>query len=306
MTVRRIFHVQLGRDGGTERFFVTLAQAFAERGVEQGFAIRPGRGWRHEIERLGEIHEGTYLRRTPGSLLALWRMQRAMRAFAPDVAMAWRAPAARLIPDLRDTVKIVRLGDYPRHVRHFRHLDAVVCNNPSIARHTEGLGWNGAMPIISNFARPVTPVPVTRAEMDTPPGAFVIGSAGSLVHRKAYDTLLRAVAGLPDAWLWLAGDGEDRTALEALAARLGIAGRVRFAGWMAEPMNLIAGRGRLRHALAPGTAGQRPDRSLALRHSKRRDPDRRAQLVRHRWQGRASGPDRRTNRHGRRDRAAAR
>ena len=113
MTVRRIFHVQLGRDGGTERFFVTLAQAFAERGIEQGFAIRPGRGWRHEIERLGEVHEGTYLRRTPGSLLALWRMRRAMRRFAPDVAMAWRAPAARLIPDLRDTVKIVRLGDYP-------------------------------------------------------------------------------------------------------------------------------------------------------------------------------------------------
>jgi len=241
MTVRRIFHVQLGRDGGTERFFVTLAQAFAERGIEQGFAIRPGRGWRQEIERLGEIHEGTYLRRTPGSLLALWRMRRAMRGFAPDVAMAWRAPAARLIPDLRDTVKIVRLGDYPRHVRHFRHLDAVVCNNPSIARHTEGLGWTGAMPVISNFARPVKPVPVTRAEMDTPPGAFVIGSAGSLVHRKAYDTLLRAVAGLPDAWLWLAGDGEDRTALEALAARLGIADRVRFAGWLAEPMNLIAG-----------------------------------------------------------------
>jgi glycosyltransferase involved in cell wall biosynthesis len=241
MTIRRIFHVQMGREGGTERFFVTLAQAFAERGIEQAFAIRPGRAWRQEIEGLGEIHEGTFMRRTPGSMLALRRMRQAMRDFRPDVAMAWRAPAARLIPDLRDTVKVVRLGDYPRHVSHFRHLDAVICNNPSIAHHTHAIGWKGAMPVISNFARPVSPVPVSRTEMRTPPDAFVIGSAGRFTHIKGYDTLLRAVATLPDAWLWLAGDGEDRDELETLAAQLGIAGRVRFAGWQAEPMNLIAG-----------------------------------------------------------------
>ncbi|MGP1354920.1 glycosyltransferase [Roseicyclus sp.] len=241
MTVRRIFHVQMGRDGGTERFFVTLAQAFAERGIEQAFAIRPGNAWAPEIARLGAVHEGHYLRRTPGALWSLARLRRAMRAWGPDAAMAWRAPAARLIPDLAGVVKIVRLGDYPRHVRHFAHLQAVVCNNPTIARHVEALGWRGAAPVISNFARPVTPRPVTRDEMATPPDAFVISSAGRLTHIKGYDTLLRAVAALPGCWLWLAGDGDLRGALEAQARDLGIADRVRFVGWLAEPMDLIAG-----------------------------------------------------------------
>ncbi|MCW8221386.1 glycosyltransferase, partial [Streptomyces griseolus] len=39
-----------------------------------------------------------------------------------------------------------------------------------------------------------------------------------------------AVAALPGAWLLLAGDGPEAGALRALAARLGVADRVRFAG----------------------------------------------------------------------------
>ena len=239
MTVRRIFHIQPGTDGGTERFFVTLSDAFAERGIEQAIAIRPGRAWRHEVEGFGEIREGQFLRRTPRGLFDLWRLHGAIRAFRPNAVMAWRAPAARLIP--RDVVaaKIVRLGDYPRHVRHFAGLDAVVCNNPSITRHIRELGWNGEAPIISNFSRPVSSAPISRAELDTPESAFVVCGAGRFTKVKGFDLLIDAVAQVPGVYLWLVGDGPEADALLWQAEDLGVSDRVRFAGWREDPTEVI-------------------------------------------------------------------
>lgn len=60
----------------------------------------------------------------------------------------------------------------------------------------------------------------------------VLGWVGRLVPVKGADILLHALARLPGgAWrVSIIGDGPDRPALEALAAQLGIAGRVRFHG----------------------------------------------------------------------------
>lgn len=240
MTVRRIFHIQPGTDGGTERFFVTLSEAFSERGIEQQFAIRPGRPWQREVEGLGSTEEGQFLRRTPRGMFDLWRLHRAIRDFQPDAIMAWRAPAARLIPRAEPAAKIVRLGDYPRHVRHFAGLDAVVCNNPSIERHIRELGWGGDAPIISNFSRPVSSVTISRAELDTPDDAFVVCGAGRFTKVKGFDLLVTAVAQLEHAYLWLVGDGREAEALLWQADDLGVSDRVRFAGWREDPTEVIA------------------------------------------------------------------
>ncbi|WP_340300668.1 glycosyltransferase [Roseobacter sp. HKCCD5988] len=218
---------------------MTLSEAFHERGIDQQFAIRPGRLWRHEVEGLGGILEGRFLRRTPRGLFDLWRLHRAIRDFQPDAIMAWRAPAARLIPRDVPAAKIVRLGDYPHHVRHFAGLDAVVCNNPSIARHIRELGWGGKAPIISNFSRPVSSVPISRAELDTPDDAFVVCGAGRFTRVKGFDLLIAAVAQLEGVYLWLVGDGPEAEALLWQAEDLGVSDRVRFAGWRENPTEVI-------------------------------------------------------------------
>lgn len=68
-----------------------------------------------------------------------------------------------------------------------------------------------------------------------PPHASVVGNAGWLIPRKRFDVFLRVAAriraAIPDASFVIAGDGPERTNLEALAAELGIAPAVRWLGW---------------------------------------------------------------------------
>ena len=67
---------------------------------------------------------------------------------------------------------------------------------------------------------------------------LVIGSVGALRPEKRFDRLLRVFSALAaerdDLRLLLVGDGPERPALEALAAKLGIAPRVEFAGAQSE------------------------------------------------------------------------
>jgi glycogen synthase len=86
-----------------------------------------------------------------------------------------------------------------------------------------------------------------RAAPQIPPGAAYAFTAGRMVQKKGFDLLLRAWAtlgariGLP---LWVAGDGEERPALEQLAAQLGLSSQVRFLGPLPHPQVL----GLLEHA----------------------------------------------------------
>jgi glycosyltransferase involved in cell wall biosynthesis len=86
----------------------------------------------------------------------------------------------------------------------------------------------------------LSPVPTAadraaaRRVLGLPADAFVLGVVARLSPQKAHGVLLRAVAALaparPALRLVIVGDGEERAALEALAAELGIADRTLFTG----------------------------------------------------------------------------
>lgn len=65
-----------------------------------------------------------------------------------------------------------------------------------------------------------------------PRGGRCILFLGRLHPQKGVDTLVRAMADLPDAQLVLAGDGPDRAQLERLAVQLGVRDRIRFLGFV--------------------------------------------------------------------------
>jgi glycosyltransferase involved in cell wall biosynthesis len=72
-----------------------------------------------------------------------------------------------------------------------------------------------------------------------PAAGPVIGAIGRLEAQKGFDILIRALPRLPDARVVFVGDGAERHALESLAAEVGVAERVDFAGWSKGPQEYL-------------------------------------------------------------------
>ncbi|MDZ4657490.1 MAG: glycosyltransferase [Bythopirellula sp.] len=233
-------HFHFGKDGGAERFFVHLVNAFARVGIEQKVVIRRHRIWRSEIERAADVTERNYRDASLDRLLLPWWVTRTARTWQPDAFFAWMPRACRVLPRKSNCIRIARLGDYPLKLTHFRDVDVLVCNTPGIAAHVKQLGWQRGIECISNFTNTHQVPPIDRATLDTPRDAPLILSMGRFVPRKGFDVLLRALAKTPGAYLWLLGEGEQRDNLHSLARDLGVLNRVRFVGWIADPRPYVA------------------------------------------------------------------
>jgi glycosyltransferase involved in cell wall biosynthesis len=237
---KKILHMHFGKEGGAERFFVNLVQGFREAGIEQRFIVRPNRLWTGEVTAIGPTITSEFRRWSPASPLLRWRVARMAATWQPDVIMAWMSRASRLMPAAPKAAKVTRLGDYPRHIRNFGNIDCIVGNTPDIEAACTRLGWTRRTAVVPVYPRAVDLRPVPRADMDTPQNAFVVVGSGRFIGRKGFDTLIRAVHRVPGAYLWLVGDGEDRAALQALVAELGMTDRTRFTGWVDEAMHYVA------------------------------------------------------------------
>ena len=236
---KRILHIHYGKEGGAERFLVTLAQGFAEEGVEQRFLIRPNRSWRDEVAAFGQAKEFHYPRFWPiRKVLQRW-VDAQVRDWKPDAVIAWMSKASTLLPEANGPAKFVRLGDYPRHIDHFKHATCMITNTPDISNRLKTLGWTGAVEVISNFTR-TSETEANRVLFDLPKDHFILCAAGRFVGLKGFDSLIRAVAQTEGTSLCLVGDGEERPALEALARNLGIAERVQMTGWVSDPTRWLA------------------------------------------------------------------
>jgi len=79
---------------------------------------------------------------------------------------------------------------------------------------------------------------LARKQLGLSEDAYIIGNAGWLIPRKAFDVFLHTAARvkslIPDALFLIAGDGSERFRLEALAKSLGIDSDVRFIGWQSD------------------------------------------------------------------------
>jgi hypothetical protein len=204
-----------------------------------------------------------------------------------------------LMPDMSGVTRLTRLGDYPKNLKHFGQSDLLVTNTPGIAERCKALGWEKPVKVISNFVRQVDVTPVDRARFDTPRDAFLVGGSGRFVPRKGFDAILRAVARLPDAWLWIAGTGELEAELRQLAEELGVSGRTRFLGWLDEPMHAMAACDTYLMASRHEPLGNVVLEAWHAAGAGHLHPVRGAKLVRHRRARRADGRYRRRGPDGR-------
>jgi glycosyltransferase involved in cell wall biosynthesis len=236
----RLLQLLIGEPhGGAERFFVKLAIALKDAGIQQKLVIKSDAARIRDLASHGCDVVGLPFGSGLSDLSARWQLRRIAREFRPTIAMAWMNRAARRMPS-GPFIRVARFGGY-YPVRFYRRFDWIVCNTPDLMRHIESGGWPPERArMISNFGELPTAAPVKRRDLDTPDDAFVMLAGGRLDPTKGFDLAIRTLADIPGAILWLAGAGDEDSALRGLAQSLGFSDRVRFLGWRDDQAALLA------------------------------------------------------------------
>ena len=231
----RLFQTMAGaRHGGAELFFERLAIAFQGTGMAQNLMIKPDSDRMARLRTAGlDVAECGF-----SPVLAPLHRRRiaaAIRRAAPDVVLSWMNRATTLTQPT-GCPHVARLGGF-YNLKYYRGCDWLVANTRDIADYliAEGVPKNRVHHQI-NFVPDGADGPVFEGPRGDGP---VIAALGRLHENKAFDTLIRAFATLPEGVLWLAGDGPQRGMLGDLADELGVAGRVAFLGWQEDPQAVI-------------------------------------------------------------------
>ncbi len=226
-------------DGGAETYFTSLVGALARGGVDQACAVRRHEGRLRALETAG-VPVRPFRFGGPLDLLTTPRIAAYARERRAKALVAWMNRAGGKAPR-GPWARIGRLGGY-YDLKYYRGFDMLVGNTRDIVAWIEAQGWPAdRVRYIPNFAAPAEDVePLPRAEADTPENAPLLLAMGRLHAVKAHDVSLRALAQLPEAYLWIAGAGPLEGELKALARTLGVEGRVRFLGWREDASRLYA------------------------------------------------------------------
>ncbi|MBX3223814.1 MAG: glycosyltransferase [Labilithrix sp.] len=267
--------VAAGEIGGAERMLADLASARATSGRAHSVALfTPSDALRAlfrdgglDVDDRGPVREGPlpYLASTlgPGDVRWLTGVLERRRAsivhlhtFASQVlgTRAARRTGARVVRTEHSTRVYDDPSCWPFSRWSLRRADAVVFISEHVqkvatARAGRLLGDRTKTSLVYNgvdtarFAPRDRDASAARVEpAAAPTGArplrFV--ALGRLDRRKGLDLALEALAAVPDAELDVVGGGDERAPLEALAARLGLGARVRFAGHADDVRDAIA------------------------------------------------------------------
>lgn len=137
-----------------------------------------------------------------------------------------------------------RLYEYLQ-VRAMRRMHAVIAvSTPLRARLVASGVPHERVHVVSNAYAPsglLLSRAAARERLGVPGDARIAGWVGRLSREKGADIMLRALAAAGSEWqLAVVGDGPERHMLEALAAELGIAKRVRWCGLVPDAGTLLA------------------------------------------------------------------
>jgi glycosyltransferase involved in cell wall biosynthesis len=238
----RVAHVMAGAaHGGAEGFYERLVLAQHRSGMEVLSVIR------RDAERAARLAAGGLAPVELGfggplDLLTGRQLRATLEAYRPQVVVAWMNRAARFARSASRAAAwtlVGRLGGQ-YDLRYYAGCDILVANTRGLCEWIAGQGWpRQRLKHLPNFADDLAGA--APAALPLPPGVPTLLAMGRLHPNKDFPTLLRAMALLPkEVHLALAGEGEERGALEALARELGIASRIAFLGWRQDVGALLA------------------------------------------------------------------
>jgi len=237
--VTRLLQAMAGaRHGGAEAFFTRLAIGLARAGQDQKLIIRRDADRATILRQAGlDVTELRFGARF--DFLTRGGFARVIGSYRPHVVLTWMSRATMLCPR-GDFVHVARLGGY-YDLKYYRRCDHLIGNTQDIVDYLVREGWpRDRAHYLPNFVKIDPAAPLDRESLGASANAPLALALGRLHPNKGFDTLLAALALVPNLHLWLAGEGDLRPVLERQAQDLGIASRVRFLGWREDVSALMA------------------------------------------------------------------
>ncbi|MEM9469258.1 MAG: glycosyltransferase [Pseudomonadota bacterium] len=234
-----------GEHGGAEMAFVDMCVAMSQSGLDIEVVTRANAVRSPLLKEAGlKVHTAPF-----GSSIdcfTTYKIKKIIEKFEPDIVQTWMSRASAKTPNWNKTktekpyINVARLGGYYK-IKYFKKSDYFVPITPDIKKHlmSNGIEEN-KIRFIPNFAETESDAqPVSREELNTPQDAPVLLTLARLHESKAVDVVLNALKELPDAYLWIAGEGPLRKDLENQTREFGVQDRVRFLGWRTDRSALL-------------------------------------------------------------------
>ncbi len=225
--------------GGAENHFIETVAALQQCDeIEQHAIIR------HHNKRVARLTEknvpvtalsfsGPFDKATDNSI------KKIINDFKPDIVQTWMYEAARMAPSGK-YLQIGWLRGYD-HLNDYRRCDHLIGISSGVVSSIVEQGWPAdRIHHIRPFANDETMQPVDKAQYDTPKNVPIILCAGRFHWHKGFDSAIQALPHIPDAYLWILGDGDERPGMENFAAQVGVSDRVKFLGWQPDIRPFVA------------------------------------------------------------------
>ena len=166
-------------------------------------------------------------------LIASWKARRLIRDRKIDAVIAHSGRAIHMLKRAAPSTVPVIAFNHSHNIKRTLKADAFFCITPYMKKIVDA-ATGGSKPsfVISNA------VSIPPEEMLAEPvgEVFTVGAMGRMVPNKGFGHLLDALAQLAAQGMRfrarIAGDGEDRAALQEQATQLGLADQVEFLGWV--------------------------------------------------------------------------
>lgn len=229
----KIMHIMAGGGvGGAETMFLEGVLALADSGQVEQYAIT--RAEPHRVKMLTE--KGVPFETASFNNVFRWstrrKIKKAIAEFKPDIIHYWMGRAGSYAVE-GPHKNVAWYGSYYNRKKYFSLCPYHIVVSRDLKRYlVEGGVPQENVRTIHTFAQlKMDAKPIDRAEFDTPEDAPLLLALARLHWQKSIDTLLHAVKDIPEAHLWIAGDGPLKEELHQLNKDLGLEDRVKFLGW---------------------------------------------------------------------------